>query len=333
MIQENVPLSTYTTFKIGGQARFFVVCESVGDVAAAVEFARKQSVPFFVLGGGSNVLVSDAGFAGLVIKIEITGIEVADELVVAGAGESWDALVAYTVEQGLYGLENLSLIPGTVGAAPVQNIGAYGAEAKDTIEWVECFDSVAGVTKKLSAAECAFGYRDSIFKHEGKGLIITRVAFKLNKDGQFSTGYKDLQEYFTTNKIEPTLASVRQAVIEIRTRKLPDLTKYGTAGSFFKNPTVAKVFYNELVKKYPKMPAFPVDEAWVKVPAGWILDNVCGYKGVTRGSVGVYQNQALVLVNLGSGTAREIDALAEEMIAKVMETTGIVLEREVESVG
>ena len=345
-IQENVPLAPFTTFRIGGVARFFVQVRSVADVEEAAAFAKGKKV--FILGGGSNLLISDSGFDGLVIKNEIMGVDEESVTasdgriytrIISGAGESWDSLVEYTVvKKGLYGLENLSLIPGTVGATPVQNIGAYGAEAKDTIEWVEVYNPATKQIERLSNADCKFAYRDSIFKHERKGNIILRVAFLLAKNGQLNTEYKDLKNYFATKITPPSLCDVRDAVIKIRTDKLPDISKIGTAGSFFKNAMVTREQYQELLKKYPNMPVFSLSASnsggneMVKVPVAWILDNVCGFKGVKRGQVGVYQNQALVLVNFGGGTAQQIKDLANEMIASVKEKTGIDISPEVEYV-
>jgi len=334
-IQENVLLAPFTTFRIGGAARFFVRAQNVVDVELAMRFAHEKKLSVFVLGGGSNILISDLGFNGLVIKNEIRGI--AEEAVgdsvrlIAGAGEDWDGFVKYAVEEkGLYGLENLSLIPGTVGATPVQNVGAYGTEAKDTIEWVEVYNSTTKMIEKLIGADCQFAYRDSIFKHERKGNVILRVAFLLKKNGKLSTDYKDVKKYFEERSAEPSLCGVRNAIVEIRTNKLPDVSKIGTAGSFFKNKTILKTEYQKLLEKYPLLPAFPVDETRVKIPTAWILDNVCGYKGLTRGNVGVYQNQALVLVNFGQGTAEEIKSLADEMASCVKEKMDISISPEVE---
>jgi UDP-N-acetylmuramate dehydrogenase len=337
-LQEHVSLAPLTTFKIGGVARFFVDCATTAEIQEALAFAELRNLSIFILGGGSNILISDSGFDGLVIKISLSGIieETIDEntiRVIAGAGENWDTFVAYTVSKKLYGIENLSLIPGMVGATPVQNIGAYGVEVKDTIDWVEVFDFKDKTLKKLSNTQCQFGYRDSYFKHEGKGLVVTRVAFMLSKTEKLSLDYKDLVNYFAEKKILATLESVRQAVIEIRTIKLPDIKILGTAGSFFKNPIIAKSAYEQLRKTYPEMPAFPIDAQTVKIPAAWLLDKVCGFKGTRRGAIGVYENQALVLVNFGGGTAAEIKHLAADMIFEVLDKTGITLEREVEYVG
>lgn len=349
-IQENVPLAPLTTFRIGGAARFFAQAQSVADIEEALALAESKkvdgkSLPIFVLGGGSNVLISDAGFDGLVIKNELRGLveeEEADTVrMIAGAGEDWDEFVKFAVEdRGLYGLENLSFIPGTVGASPVQNIGAYGAEAKGTIEWVEVYDPTTKKIEKLSNADCRFGYRDSVFKHERKNNIILRVSFLLKKTGKLSTEYKDLKNYFTGRTSSISLLNVRNAIINIRKAKFPDPAKMGSAGSFFKNIVIPLVDYRELLKKYPFAPCFSVDEyrgnskePMVKVPTAWILDKVCGLKGAQRGSVGVYEKQPLVLVNFGKGTAEEIKVLANEIMTSVKEKTDIVISPEVEFVG
>ena len=336
-IQENVLLAPFTTFRIGGAARFFVRARSVDEVERAALFAQEKNLPIFILGGGSNVLISDAGFDGLVIKNELLGIAEEDAgdcvRIIAGAGEDWDGLVKFSVaEKGLYGLENLSLIPGVVGASPVQNIGAYGMEAKDTIEWVEVYDPILKKVERLTNAECNFGYRDSIFKHEKKNNIILRVAFLLKKKGVLATEYKDVKNYFAGKASAPSLRNVRDAIIEIRKGKFPDLLKVGTAGSFFKNITISKTEYDELLKKFPLMPAFPQADDNVKIPTAWILDNVCGFKGLRRDDVGVYEKQALVLVNFGNASAQQVKDLANEMIAGVKEKTGLNISPEVEFV-
>ena len=282
-------------------------------------------------------MISGAGFDGLVIKNELLGISEEDAgdcvRIIAGAGEDWDGLVKFSVvEKGLYGLENLSLIPGVVGASPVQNIGAYGVEAKDTIEWVELYNPISKKVERLNNAECNFGYRDSIFKHERKNNIILRVAFLLKKKGVLAIEYKDVKNYFAGKASAPSLCNVRDAIIEIRKGKFPDLSKVGTAGSFFKNITIPKIEYNELLKKFPLMPAFPQADNNVKIPTAWILDNVCGFKGLRRGDVGVYEKQALVLLNFGNASAQQVKDLASEMIACVKEKTGLNISPEVEFV-
>ena len=344
-VQEEILLNKYTTFKIGGAARYFFVAHSVDDIRTAVLFAREKNIPWCVFGEGSNLLVSDEGFYGVVIKIEMKGIvlnETGEGVeVVSEAGEHWDDVVATTVERQLSGFENLSGIPGTVGAAPVQNIGAYGAEIKDTLVWVEALNTNTMHIEHISASECSFAYRDSLFKKpEGRHYIIVRVACLLTSNGVPDISYKDLTHYFAQKKDIPTIADVRAAVLAIRKAKLPDLSVYGTAGSFFKNPVVTTAEYELLAQKFSDMPAFDVRteagelvQGQKKIPAAWILDTVCGFKGYRAGNVGVYHNQSLVLVNFGNGTAREINALADMMCACVKKNTHIDLSREVVMLG
>ena len=346
-IQENIPLASYTTFKIGGPARFFCIVTSVDEVKSAVIFAKENSVPFFVLGGGSNLLVSDTGFPGLVIKVEIKGIEIKEvgnnenEIIRVGAGEMWDDLVEYTVKNGWNGLENLSAIPGTVGAAPVQNIGAYGTEVGYFISVVNVFDTKEMKEVTMLPRDCHFGYRNSTFKHEKGRYVITSVDFKLNKDGKVSIEYRDLKEYFSKVSTdrgngEVTPSQVRDAVIDIRWNKLPDWNKWGTAGSFFKNPVISKEKFDELKTKYPALPGFPEisiggkSDGQMKIPLGWILDNVCKAKGVTSGGVGTYKNQALVIVTKSGATAKEVVDFTQGLMKQVKEATGITVEAEVE---
>jgi UDP-N-acetylmuramate dehydrogenase len=336
-IQENVSLKEFTTFKIGGPARFFCIVTNEDELIEAIGFSKKNKIEFFILGGGSNLLISDAGFQGLVIKMEMKGISYKEDgdivRVTASAGENWDTFVAETVEKGLHGLENLSLIPGTVGATPVQNIGAYGSEVKDTIETVHVLDVLKDEYKDLTNEECKFAYRYSMFKDNVGRYVVLSVTFVLNKKGKLNLTYKDVQEQLTFKKIkEPTLKQVREAVVEIRTRKLPDLKKYGTAGSFFKNVVVPQAKAKELLVKYPDMILHTVNEKKVKIPIAWILDHVCGFRGVKKGNVGTYQNQALVLVNYGNGTSKEIIDLAQKMVDEVYKYTGIEIEPEVEYV-
>ncbi len=335
-IQENVSLGELTTFRTGGAARYFASVKNISDLKIAVRFAKEKKLPFFILGRGANVLVSDAGFCGLVIKMEIRGIEVKELLnkkarAIAGAGEEWDSFVAKTVKRKLCGLENLSFIPGTVGASAVGNIGAYGTEVKDHILFVEALDTETMKVKKFSNKECSFGYRESFFKtKEGKKYIVTRVTFSLKKNGALKTDYKDVLEFFENKKIiSPTQKNVREAIIEIRKKKLPDVSFVGTAGSFFKNPVVSKRKAGALKETYPNLPFFLSGEKSVKIPAGFLLDKVCGFKGYKKGNVGTWENQALVLVNYGGATTKEILDFADVMKKKVKEKTGIDLEMEV----
>lgn len=370
-IERNIPLAPLTSFKIGGVADYFCRVQNEEELRGTLAFARERSLLLCVLGGGTNVLVSDAGFRGLVVKVEMRGIFLQNPplcspsfikegvgggfLVVASAGEPWDSLVLYAVENGLWGIENLSGIPGTVGAAPVQNIGAYGTELKNVLEWVEAIDVRTDEARKFLNDECRLGYRDSIFKTpEGKHYIITRVALRLQKDGVLNLSYKDLTEYFKWKDV-PTLADIRRAVLHIRARKFPDLTRYGTAGSFFKNPIIPRTQYEKLKERYPDLPVFPIlkihplspsfskgggggrifgleREELVKIPLAWILDNVCHLKGFVRAEAALWENQPLVLVNRGGASATEVRALAEEVAERVRREIGIVLEWEVQEV-
>lgn len=339
-ILENVSLASYTTFKIGGPARYFVIVKTEDELKEAIDFAEQNKLAIFILGGGSNLLVSDSGFSGLVIKIELNNLKqekINDDIVrvTAGAGISWDDLVEYSVSNGLYGIENLSAIPGTVGASPVQNIGAYGVEAKDIVAFVKVFDINTKKFKNLSKIECMFGYRDSIFKKpEGSKFIVTEVSFDLKKNGKINKAYKDVEEYFVKHNLtNPSLFDIRKAISEIRASKLPDWHKYGTAGSFFKNVVLPKEQFLELQKRYPEIPAFPADSNNTKVPTAWILDNICHLKGYKIDNVGLYEKHSLVFVNYGNGRADQIIALMNFVISKVKDVTGITLEPEVVLLG
>lgn len=298
-------------------------------------------------------MASDEGFHGVIIKNELFGVsftEAGDEEVeaVAGAGENWDAFVAESVRRGFYGLENLSGIPGTVGAAPIQNIGAYGAEVKDAIVSVEAIDSRTGALKAFTNADCRFAYRDSFFKTpEGKPFIVTAVRFRLKKSGVLNTEYKDLKNHFASAPKKNralTLKTVRQAVLEIRRGKFPDLETCGTAGSFFKNPIISRQQFDDLKKQFPDLPGFPLDAdsrgfqadsrgkntPRVKVSLAWILDNVCELKGYQKGSMALFERQPIVAVNTGGASAEDAKRLAQEVAARVKEKTGIEVEWEVE---
>ena len=334
-LRENVPLAQYTTFKIGGPARFFCTVSSEAGLIEAVSLAKREKQRILILGGGSNILVSDCGFPGVVIKNEIMGKEIAPLKNAAefrfsvGAGELWDGAVQTAVENGLYGLENLSAIPGTAGAAPVQNIGAYGTEAADSIMSVRVLDTESMQYSELSNESCRFGYRDSVFKQKKGRYIVTRVDFRLSKDGKVNIAYKDLRDYFAA-LAAPTLQEVRDAVIDIRWKKLPDWKLWGTAGSFFKNPIISKDRFEKLKAVHPELPGYPEPDGRVKVPLGWIFDHICNVKGIMAGNVGSYENQALVIVAKPGATASQVVERAKELIAMVEKETGIKIEAEVE---
>lgn len=335
VLRENISMAPYTTFGVGGLARYFAVAEKVQDLHDACEFARSRKLRVFVLGGGSNILVSDDGFPGLVIKNEIKGVKESrngsDVTIEVGAGESWDKLVSDCVEKRYWGAENLSLIPGTVGGAPVQNIGAYGREAKDIIEFVTVFDSVLSEEKRMSNKDCEFAYRDSIFKKEtAKHLIITSVTFKFGLDAKPNTSYKDIAEYFALRRvINPSIGEIRRAVIDIRTQKFPNLTMTGTAGSFWKNPIISKEAFDRLKALYPDMTSHPAGNGMVKVSLAWILDNVCNLKGFSKGLIRLFSRQPLVLVADRGSKTKDVLAFASEIEAIVKDKTGIDIEKEV----
>lgn len=338
-IRENEALRDHTTFRTGGPARFFAEAQSADDIREALNFAASRALPLAVLGGGSNLLASDAGFDGLVVKIANCGISVvtgqdgATE-VVAEAGQEWDELVAWTVERELFGLENLSLIPGRVGAAIVGNIGAYGTEVKDVAAWADALDRNTGEIRRFPRAACAFAYRDSFFKSpEGRHYIVVRAAFRLRQQGQLNPHYRDVSDYLSARQITaPTLADMRAAVVDIRRRKLPDLAHVGTAGSFFKNPIISRPAYDVLTAQYPGLPGHVQPDGLVKVPLGWILDKICGLRGARVGRVGTHNEQALVVVSNGATTA-EISAFARQIAGDVKARTGIDIVWEVERLG
>jgi len=340
-ILENVPLSQYTTFKIGGKARFFCAVRNEKEMVEAVLFARGKDVRFIVLGGGSNVLISDAGYSGLVIKNEITGIEIINKgeneyILSAGAGEVWDEVVKRSVDENLHGIENLSAIPGTTGAAPIQNIGAYGTDIADVVHKVRVLNTQNMTFEELACEDCDFGYRDSIFKKQRGKYIVTRVSMVLIKGDATEISYKDLKLYFENKGYSekdgrlPSVSEVRDAVLYIRSNKLPDWKKWGTAGSFFKNPIISKIKYDELKQKYPELPGYEEPGDKVKVALGWVLDHVCKVRGVTNGNVGTYEKQALVIVSKPGATAEEVVSFSREIMDKVYNSLGIKIEAEVE---
>lgn len=327
---KKVALKAYNSFGISALAENMVVCSSTYDVTSLCHALRNEKV--YILGGGNNILF-DGDFAGYIIKPEIKGIEITaedDETVTlhVGAGEDWDAFVEYTVKNDWGGLENLSLIPGTVGASPVQNIGAYGAEVGNVIVSVEGVRLSTGQTFVVSREECRFGYRDSIFKNEMKGdAIITYVNFRLTKKPVANISYAPVREAMSRRNTE-TIQAVREEIINIRNSKLPDPKVQGNAGSFFKNPEVPAEVFERLRAEYPGIPSFPLANGDVKIPAAWLIDQ-CGWKGKALGKAAVHHIQPLVLVNNGGATAGDILALAGKIISDVKEKFGVELAMEV----
>jgi len=339
-IKKDVLLSPMTTFRVGGKADYFCEVKNIKELDQALLFAREKNLPFFVLGGGSNILVSDDGFPGLVIKMNLIGrsfdnLDNKKVRLEAWAGETWDDVVQEVVDRELYGIENLSAIPGTVGATPIQNIGAYGEEVKNTIAWVLVFDTEKNKLIKLNNEECQFGYRHSLFKtKEGKNLIVLKVAYDLLKYGSFKIDYAGVKEYLVSNDVHNLdIKMVREAIVNIRKNKLPNLEMLGTAGSFFKNPIIPKDKSRRLRFLFPDMPLYYFNSEYDKTSAAWLLDKVGKWNGVFKEDVGVYEKQPVVIVNRGKAKARDIFMLAREIVLDIEDKTGILLEFEVNTVG
>jgi len=332
-VQENVSLKDRNTFHIDVKARYWAEFVSHEDLIFYYHRdERWRNVPKLILSGGSNVLFTK-DFPGLVLHPSIRGIDVVEEdadsiLVNVGAGENWDDFVAHAVDMGWCGIENLSWIPGFVGTGPVQNIGAYGAEVKDVVERVEYWSTTDYGLHLLDNPGCRFAYRDSIFKQGmKKEAVITRVRFRLSKVPRLNLAYEDLKQELA-GQGPPTLTTVRDAVIAVRKRKLPDPAEVGNAGSFFKNPEVTKERLEILHRRNPSMPVYPPAGGGFKIPAGWLVER-CGWKGFREGDAGVHPRHALVLVNYGSATGEEIQHLAARIEASVFDRFGIELSPEV----
>lgn len=332
IIRDSVPLSSLTTLRVGGCAAYVAECVSEEDIVAALAVAKEKGIPVRVLGEGSNVLALDQGFEGLVLLMRIPEIEFLegprDAVVTAGAGVSWDALVRACAERSLWGIENLAGIPGAVGAAPVQNIGAYGMEVSDSIVSVRALNLLTQIIVTLTNEQCGFGYRDSRFKREQDHLILS-VSFRVSRSGQANLGYKDLLMLVESGEDMSTPQAIGEAVRLVRSRKFPDLSLVGTAGSFFKNPTISVAAYESLQTTYPDLPGFP-NENGVKIPLAYVLDHILGLRGYTEGNVSLYEKQPLVLVTHMGATANEIDSFAKKIAERVYDTIGVTLEREVQ---
>jgi UDP-N-acetylmuramate dehydrogenase len=331
---QNISLRPYNTFGIDVPAEYFV---EISEETILANIADNIALPAekYVLGGGSNILLTKP-VNGLVLHNRIKGIYKIQEdkdhvWVKAGAGEIWHDLVMYAIDNNLGGIENLALIPGTVGAAPIQNIGAYGVEVKETLDHVNAWHWESGQFFPYYSKECAFGYRDSIFKHQLKDKVfITSVTFKLNKKHKLNTSYGAIeQELKKLHITDPNIRDIANAVIAIRTSKLPDPGKIGNAGSFFKNPTIAREHYNMLRGTYTDIPSYPAGNDLVKIPAGWLIEQ-CGWKGFRAGDTGVHEKQALVLVNYGNADGNAIWNLSDNILKTVHDKFDISLEREVQ---
>jgi UDP-N-acetylmuramate dehydrogenase len=334
-IESNKNLKKYNTFSISVSAEKFSIFKSETELIELLEIIRKQKLDLLILGGGSNMLFT-SNVGGFVLKNEILGKQLLEEnsdtvLIKCGGGEVWHEFVIYCVNKGWAGLENLSLIPGTVGASPIQNIGAYGVEVKDTIESVECIEIETGLKKRFTNADCLFGYRDSIFKNTSKGkYVITQVTFRLKKQSSVNISYGAIQQILIEKGIiDPSIRDVSRAVVEIRRSKLPNPVQLGNAGSFFKNPEITANQFASLKIAHPDIVSFPsIHEGMIKVPAGWLIEQ-SGWKGKTVGNVGVHRLQALVLVNYGGASGAEIIELSNEIRKSVFDLFQIDLLPEV----
>jgi UDP-N-acetylmuramate dehydrogenase len=330
---ENYSLKNHNFFKVEAKAMYFAECDTVSDLVNFIRHRPYDDLPVMVIGEGSNVLFQ-SDYNGLIIHPVIRGIDILHEdntgiIVRAGAGENWDSFVKWAVEKRYGGIENLSLIPGSIGACPIQNIGAYGAEVSQVIESVETIDFLDGTSTTYSSSECSFSYRNSIFKGDLKGKkIITNVIFRLSKSPVLITGYGVISERLKKYKKIDT-NTLRKVVIDIRRKKLPDPAKIANAGSFFKNPVVSDKEFGMILSRFPDLPHFQAEDAGCrKIPAAWLIEK-CGWKGKRIGDTGTWPAQPLVLVNYGRATGQDILKLSEKITEDVLEKFGIRLEREV----
>jgi len=340
-IEEYVNAKDYSTLRVGGAFRYFTIVSSVSDLIEVSKIAKDKKEKIFILGGGSNIVFSDGIIDLFVIKMEIKGFEIVSDGqdhidIKIGAGEIWDEIVEKTVDMNLSGIEALSAIPGTVGASPVQNIGAYGSEVKDTILEVEVFDIEKGDITIITNGDCRFGYRDSIFKNEAKGkYIITSVIYRLAKEfwkNSSTLSYPGVFKYFEDiGIVDPTLRQIRDAIIFIRREKLPNPKEIPNVGSFFKNKIVLNEIANRIKNEFPNIKLFPIDDIFTKIPSGWLIENA-GLKGKSFGKVAVYEKNALVLVNTNNATHENIISARNEIVKTVEQKFGVTLEQEPEIV-
>ena len=333
-VMTNVSLKQYTTMKLGGETRFMVTADSSGDVVSLYRNAKNENLSIFVLGGGSNVITHDEVFEGIVLLNKIKGFEIISETnettdVKIGAGEVWDEVVEKAIELGLQGVEAMSGIPGTAGAAPVQNVGAYGQEIADTLISLEAYDSKTDTIVTISADECDFSYRNSIFRDKEKGrYCILNITLRLNKAEPKPPYYASLQRYIDENDIrEVNLSVIRVAVLNIRSEKLPDPAELPSAGSFFKNALVEKWKLEELQKEYSDIPNYAMSDGKYKIPTGWLIDKA-GLRGYRSHGMRVYEKNALVLVNDSATGYDDLAAIREEIIQIVFDKFGIKIEQE-----
>ena len=332
-IKKNISLKSYNTFGIEAKAQLLVNIESEEQLKEAYQSPKLMALPKLVLGGGSNILFTK-NQRKAILKINIRGIDVLDQKdhevrVKVGAGEIWHQFVLWCLDHNLGGVENLSLIPGTVGAAPVQNIGAYGVELKDVFDSLEAYEIKSGKIKLFNKEQCQFDYRNSFFKGRGKDqFVITSVTFKLSTQPRFDVSYGGIQRWLDEKGLELNIHNISESVIHIRQTKLPDPVKIGNAGSFFKNPIIEKPLHEALKLIYEDLPHYPLDSGSIKIPAAWLIEQ-CGWKGRRMDQIGVHERQPLVLVNYGGGKGLEILKLSEQIQTSIQNKFGIELKTEV----
>jgi len=333
---QNISLKPYNTFRIDAKAKYFAAFRNAGELREQIALinAKRHAPELMILGGGSNILFTK-DFDGYVLKNEVKGIDTVHEdadhvYLRAGAGENWHGFVKHCIERNLGGVENLSLIPGNVGASPMQNIGAYGVEVKEVFYDLEALHLNEGSIHTLSLNDCGFGYRDSIFKKKYKDqFAILSVTYRLNKYQKFNTSYGAIEQELEKMGVQQlSIAAISQAVINIRSSKLPDPAEIGNAGSFFKNPMIHQSQFDQLKNEFPSIVGYKAADGMVKLAAGWLIEQ-CGWKGIRKGDAGCHAKQALVLVNYGSATGKEVYDLSQEILESVLQKFNVTLEREV----
>lgn len=333
-IHSKIPLKQYLSIKLGGPAKEMVDVHTPNEVQEAVKYAKSKNMPIFILGAGCNVIARDEGFDGLVIRIKIPGFQVISDdinstVIKVNGGEDWDETVKKTVDMKLSGIESMSGIPGTVGAAPVQNLGAYGQEISDTLQSVDAYDIEEDKFVTLDSTSCLFSYRSSIFRDQCKGrYVITSLTLKLSKNQPSPPFYESLQKYLDDEQIKIyTVDVIRNAVLNIRSTKLPDPKTVPNCGSFFKNPIIDNWQINELKNTYPDMPTFEMPENKAKIPAGWLIEKA-GLKGVLLHGIKVYEKNALVLINESASSYSDLSSARDEIVGKVRDTFRVQIEQE-----
>ncbi len=332
-LQHNISLKPYHNFACDEKTQFFTTIKRQDEIINVANWSKENKKPFLILGAGTNVLFTQ-NFEGLIAKMEIVGIKKLEELATevfleVGAGENWHHFVMYCIQKGWGGIENLSLIPGTVGASPIQNIGAYGVEVANCIHSVNAYDTQSNTWINFNKAACLFDYRTSLFKQTNNRYIIHTVTFKLQKQASIKTDYGVIREVLHDKNIKhPSISDISNAIIQIRSQKLPNPKLLPNAGSFFKNPCITKLQYEILKAKFPELIAHPISDESYKVAAGWLIA-ACDWKGVTHGQVGCYENQALIIINYGTNSGNEIFVFSEAIKKLIHEKFGITLETEV----